>query len=86
MSPVHLRALESQGISQRTEKACSGPEDLEEDNLDKVVDGKTLREIIPTIPFTFKFNRNLKPEDWKDMDQVLQLNQLHKDLFQWSMV
>ncbi|MBW0483038.1 hypothetical protein O181_022753 [Austropuccinia psidii MF-1] len=77
--------LESQGTSQRTEKACSGPEDLEEDKLDTVVDGKTLREIIPTMPFTFKFNRNLKPEDWKDMDQVLQLNQLHKDLFQWSM-
>ncbi|MBW0468911.1 hypothetical protein O181_008626 [Austropuccinia psidii MF-1] len=27
----------------------------------------------------------LKPEDWKDMDQVLQLHQLLKDLFQWSM-
>ncbi|MBW0583562.1 hypothetical protein O181_123277 [Austropuccinia psidii MF-1] len=24
-------------------------------------------------------------EDWKDMDQVLQLHQLLKDLFQWSM-
>ncbi|MBW0506855.1 hypothetical protein O181_046570 [Austropuccinia psidii MF-1] len=49
------------------------------------MDGKKLREIIPTLKFTFKFNRNLKPEDWKDMDQVLQLHQLHKDLFQWSM-
>ncbi|MBW0468002.1 hypothetical protein O181_007717 [Austropuccinia psidii MF-1] len=28
---------------------------------------------------------NLKPEDWKDMDQVLQIQQLLKDLFQWSM-
>ncbi|MBW0463974.1 hypothetical protein O181_003689 [Austropuccinia psidii MF-1] len=68
-----------------TEKVCPEPEDLGEDTLDTVVDGKTLREIIPTLPFTFEFNRNLKPEDWKDMNQVLQLHQLLKDLFQWSM-
>ncbi|MBW0592753.1 hypothetical protein O181_132468 [Austropuccinia psidii MF-1] len=44
-----------------------------------------MREIISTLPFTLQFNRNLKAEDWKDMDQVLQLHQLLKDLFQWSM-
>ncbi|MBW0559987.1 hypothetical protein O181_099702 [Austropuccinia psidii MF-1] len=44
-----------------------------------------MREIISTLPFTLHFNRNLKPEDRKDMDQVLQLHQLLKDLFQWSM-
>ncbi|MBW0533477.1 hypothetical protein O181_073192 [Austropuccinia psidii MF-1] len=55
--------LESQGTSQRTENACPEPEDLEENTLDTVVDGKKLREIIPTLPFTFQFNRNLKPED-----------------------
>ncbi|MBW0525866.1 hypothetical protein O181_065581 [Austropuccinia psidii MF-1] len=60
--------LESQGTSKRTEKACSEPEDLEEDTLDTTMDGKTLSEIIPTLPFTFKFNRNPRPEDWKDMD------------------
>ncbi|MBW0541572.1 hypothetical protein O181_081287 [Austropuccinia psidii MF-1] len=48
------------------EKACPEPEDLEEDSLDTAVDGKTLMEIIPTLPFTFQFNRNLKPEDWMD--------------------
>ncbi|MBW0476157.1 hypothetical protein O181_015872 [Austropuccinia psidii MF-1] len=42
-------------------------------------------EIIPTLPFTFQFNRNLKPEDWNNMGQVLQLHQLLKDLFQCSM-
>ncbi|MBW0516515.1 hypothetical protein O181_056230 [Austropuccinia psidii MF-1] len=72
-------------INQRTEKACQEPEDLEEDTLDTVIDGKTLRELIPTLPFTFQLNRNLKQEDWEDMDQVLQLHQLLKDLFQWSM-
>ncbi|MBW0480101.1 hypothetical protein O181_019816 [Austropuccinia psidii MF-1] len=58
---------------------------MEEDTLDTVVDGKTLREIIPTLPFKFQFNRHFKPEDRKDMDQVLQLHKLLKDLFQWSM-
>ncbi|MBW0461048.1 hypothetical protein O181_000763 [Austropuccinia psidii MF-1] len=73
MSPVHLR-------NQPEER-----EGLEGNTLDTVVDGKTLREIIPTWPFTFQLNRNLKPEDWKDMNQVLQLHQLLKDLFQWGM-
>ncbi|MBW0464552.1 hypothetical protein O181_004267 [Austropuccinia psidii MF-1] len=72
-------------ISQGTEKACLEQEDLEEETLDTVVDGKTLREIIPTLPFTFQLNRNLKSEDWNDMDQLLQLHQLLKDLSQWSM-
>ncbi|MBW0586184.1 hypothetical protein O181_125899 [Austropuccinia psidii MF-1] len=53
--------------------------------MDTVVDGKTLREIIQTLPFTFQFSRNLEQEDWIDMDQVLQLYQLLKDIFQWSM-
>ncbi|MBW0539617.1 hypothetical protein O181_079332 [Austropuccinia psidii MF-1] len=44
-----------------------------------------MREIISTFPFTLHFNRDLKPEDWKNMDQALQLHQLLKDLFQWSM-
>ncbi|MBW0488713.1 hypothetical protein O181_028428 [Austropuccinia psidii MF-1] len=77
--------LLSQGTSQRTEKACRELKDLKEDTLDTMVDGKTLREIIATLPFTFQFNRNLKPEDWKYMDKVLQLHQLPKDILQWSM-
>ncbi|MBW0487758.1 hypothetical protein O181_027473 [Austropuccinia psidii MF-1] len=75
--------LTSKGTNQRTENDFSEPEDLEEDTFDTVVDGKKLREIIHTLPFSFQFNRNLKPEDWKDMDQVLQLHQLLKDSFQW---
>ncbi|MBW0513784.1 hypothetical protein O181_053499 [Austropuccinia psidii MF-1] len=77
--------LVSKGTSQRTENSCPEPEDLEEDPLDTVVDGKILREIIPTLPFTFQFNRNLKPVNWKDMDQALKLHQILKDLFQWNM-
>ncbi|MBW0570829.1 hypothetical protein O181_110544, partial [Austropuccinia psidii MF-1] len=77
--------LASNQTNRRTEKPCPEPEDLEEDTLDTVVDGNTLREIMPTPPFTFQFNRNLKPEDWRDMDQVIQLHQLLEDLFQWSM-
>ncbi|MBW0587032.1 hypothetical protein O181_126747, partial [Austropuccinia psidii MF-1] len=78
-------ALASKGTNQRTDKACPEPEDLEEDTLETVVDCKKLREIIQNLPFTIQLNRNLKPEDWKDMDQVHQLHQLLKDLFQWSM-
>ncbi|MBW0484539.1 hypothetical protein O181_024254 [Austropuccinia psidii MF-1] len=85
MSPVHLRNVviprnqleDREGLS-RTRRPGRG-------HLDTVVDGKTLREIIPTLPLTFQFNRNLKPEDWKDMDQVLKIHQLLKELFQWSM-
>ncbi|MBW0515160.1 hypothetical protein O181_054875 [Austropuccinia psidii MF-1] len=77
-------ALACKGINQRTEKAFPEPEALEEDTLDVVVDGKTLREIMPTLPLAFQLNRNLNLEDWKDIDQVLQLHQLLKDLFQCS--
>ncbi|MBW0512696.1 hypothetical protein O181_052411 [Austropuccinia psidii MF-1] len=79
MSLVHLRNL---GFQRNKPEDREG---LKEDTLETVVDGKTLREIIPTRPFTFQFNRNLRPEDWKDMDQVLQLHQLLKYLFKWSM-
>ncbi|MBW0527314.1 hypothetical protein O181_067029 [Austropuccinia psidii MF-1] len=71
--------LASKGTNQRTEKACPEPEDPEEDTLDTVVDGKAMKEIISALRFTLQFNRNLKPEDWKDIDQVLQLHQLLKD-------
>ncbi|MBW0566165.1 hypothetical protein O181_105880 [Austropuccinia psidii MF-1] len=74
--------LASKGTSQRTEKASPEPEDLEEDTLDTVVDGKTLREIIPTLSFTFQFNSNLKPQDFNNMDQAPQLHELLKDLVQ----
>ncbi|MBW0546123.1 hypothetical protein O181_085838 [Austropuccinia psidii MF-1] len=77
--------LESQETNQRTEKDCSEPTYQGLDTLDTIVDGKTLSEIIPNLQFTFQFNRNLKPEEWKDMDQLLQLHQLLKDVFQWSM-
>ncbi|MBW0520620.1 hypothetical protein O181_060335 [Austropuccinia psidii MF-1] len=42
-------------------------------------------DTISTLPFTLQFNGNLKPEDWRDMYQVLWLLQLLRDLFQWSM-
>ncbi|MBW0502366.1 hypothetical protein O181_042081 [Austropuccinia psidii MF-1] len=85
MFPVHLGNLGIPEISQRTDKACAEPEYHKQDIFDTVVDGKTLREIRPTISFTLQFNRNLKPEDWKDMDQDLQLHQLLQDPLQWSM-
>ncbi|MBW0473567.1 hypothetical protein O181_013282 [Austropuccinia psidii MF-1] len=53
--------------------------------MDIIIDGRKLREIIPTLSFTLQFNGNLKPEEWKNMDQVPQLHQLLKDLLQWTM-
>ncbi|MBW0477918.1 hypothetical protein O181_017633 [Austropuccinia psidii MF-1] len=53
--------------------------------MDTIIDGRTLRQIIPTMPFTFKFNGTLKPKDWKYMGQVLQLHQLLNNHFQCRM-
>ncbi|MBW0559482.1 hypothetical protein O181_099197 [Austropuccinia psidii MF-1] len=50
-----------------------------------MVDLRKFRKIIPMLPLTFQFNRNIKLEDWKDMDKDLQPDQLLKDLLQWSM-
>ncbi|MBW0475768.1 hypothetical protein O181_015483 [Austropuccinia psidii MF-1] len=50
--------LESQETSQRTDQDCSKPNDQ---GLDSIVDGRTLREIIPMLPFTFQWKKNLKP-------------------------
>ncbi|MBW0485406.1 hypothetical protein O181_025121 [Austropuccinia psidii MF-1] len=77
--------MASKGTNQSTEKVCPEPEDLKYDTLDIVVDGKTMREIISPLPFTLQLNGELQSEDWKDMDKVLHLHQLLKDLFQWSM-
>ncbi|MBW0546658.1 hypothetical protein O181_086373, partial [Austropuccinia psidii MF-1] len=43
MSPVHLRNLGFQQNQPEDREACPEPEDLEEDTMDTVVDGKTLR-------------------------------------------
>ncbi|MBW0564071.1 hypothetical protein O181_103786 [Austropuccinia psidii MF-1] len=86
MSPVHLRDLGFQRIQPEDREGFSTTSRPGRGHLGHIggwqdIEGK----IIPTLPFTIQFNRNLKPEDWKDMDQVLQLHQLLKDLFQWSM-
>ncbi|MBW0494877.1 hypothetical protein O181_034592 [Austropuccinia psidii MF-1] len=43
--------LESQGTSQKKDQ--NFPESEDQDTLDTIVDCKTLREIIPTLPFAF---------------------------------
>ncbi|MBW0463902.1 hypothetical protein O181_003617 [Austropuccinia psidii MF-1] len=77
--------MESQGASQRKDHKCSESEDQVLETMDTIIDGRTLRVIIPTLPSTPPFNGNLKPEDWKDMDQGLKLHQFPRYLFQWSM-
>ncbi|MBW0526362.1 hypothetical protein O181_066077 [Austropuccinia psidii MF-1] len=73
MSPVDLRDLEV---------TRNQPEDQ---ILERMVHGRTIRELITTLPFTLKFNRKLEPEDLTDMGQVIQLHQLLKDFFQRGM-
>ncbi|MBW0475593.1 hypothetical protein O181_015308 [Austropuccinia psidii MF-1] len=77
-----VKVLESQGTSKRKDKHCSKPQDQ---GLDTIVDSRKLSEVIPMLPFTFQFKENLKLEDWKNMDQVLQRHKLLKDVFQWRM-
>ncbi|MBW0539702.1 hypothetical protein O181_079417 [Austropuccinia psidii MF-1] len=85
MSPVHLRNLgfqrnqpeDKDGLS-RTRRPGGG-------HLGHSGGWKDIGEIIPTLRFRYQFNRNLIKEEWRDMDQVLQLHQLLKDLFQWRM-
>ncbi|MBW0470107.1 hypothetical protein O181_009822 [Austropuccinia psidii MF-1] len=85
MSPLHCRNLGFQRNQAKDREGLSRTKRHGGGYLGHSGGWQTLREIIPTLPFTFKFNRNIKPEDWKDIDQTLQLNQLFKDLFQWSM-
>ncbi|MBW0590110.1 hypothetical protein O181_129825 [Austropuccinia psidii MF-1] len=85
MSPVHLRNLviprdhpeDRQGLFRMP---IPGTKHLGHNS-----GCKPLREIILTLTFTFQLKRNLKPEDWNNMDQALQLHQLLKDLLEWNM-
>ncbi|MBW0563843.1 hypothetical protein O181_103558 [Austropuccinia psidii MF-1] len=85
MSPVHLRDLGFQSNQPGDRESPSRTRRPETGHLGHSGGWQTLREVIPTLPFTFQFNRNLRPGGWKHMDQVLQLHQLLKDFFQWSM-
>ncbi|MBW0498301.1 hypothetical protein O181_038016 [Austropuccinia psidii MF-1] len=82
---VHLRDLGFQRHQPEDREGLSRTRRPGRGHLGHSGGWKDIEGNIPTLPFTFKFNRNLKPEDWKDMDQVLQLHQLFKDLFQWNM-
>ncbi|MBW0569206.1 hypothetical protein O181_108921 [Austropuccinia psidii MF-1] len=85
MSPVNLRNLGIPRNQPEDREGLSRNSRLGRGHLGNSGGWMTLREIIPTLPITFKFNTNLKQEDWKDMDQVPHLHQLLKDLFQWSL-
>ncbi|MBW0519264.1 hypothetical protein O181_058979 [Austropuccinia psidii MF-1] len=85
MSPVHLRNLgfqrnqpEDRGGLSRTRRPGGGH--LGDSGGWKEIDRNNTHS---ATPISIQ-KRHLKPEDWKDMDQCLQLHQLLKDLFQWS--
>ncbi|MBW0551140.1 hypothetical protein O181_090855 [Austropuccinia psidii MF-1] len=85
MSPVHLRDLGFQTHQPEEREGLSTTTLPVGGHLVHSNGWKDIEGIIPTLPFTFQFNRKINPEDWKDMDQVLQLQKLLKGLFQWSM-
>ncbi|MBW0553530.1 hypothetical protein O181_093245 [Austropuccinia psidii MF-1] len=85
MSPVYLRDLGFQRNQPEDREGLSRTRRSGRGNLGHSGGWKNNGEIISTLPFTLHFNRNLKPEEWKDMDQVLKLHQILKDIFQWSM-
>ncbi|MBW0503323.1 hypothetical protein O181_043038 [Austropuccinia psidii MF-1] len=74
MSPVHLRNLGFQRNQPEDRKGLSRTRRPARGHLGHSGDGKTMREIISTLPFTLQFKRSLTPEELKDMDQVLQLH------------
>ncbi|MBW0537610.1 hypothetical protein O181_077325 [Austropuccinia psidii MF-1] len=86
MSPVHLRNLGFQRNQTEDREGLSRTRRPGRGHLGKSGGWQDTEEnhIHPAIPF-FQFNQNLKPEDWKGMAQVLQLHQILKDLFQWTM-
>ncbi|MBW0498673.1 hypothetical protein O181_038388 [Austropuccinia psidii MF-1] len=85
MSPVHLRYLGFQRNQPEDREGLSRARRTGRGHLGQSGGWQDTEGNKTTLSFTFQFNRNLKSEDWKDMDKVLQLHQIPKDLFQWSM-
>ncbi|MBW0465612.1 hypothetical protein O181_005327 [Austropuccinia psidii MF-1] len=85
MSPVHLRNLGFQRNQPEDREVLSRARRPGRGHLGHSGGWQDTEENHTHSSIHFQFNRNLKAEDWKDMDQVLQLHQLLKDLFQWSM-
>ncbi|MBW0463272.1 hypothetical protein O181_002987 [Austropuccinia psidii MF-1] len=47
--------------------------------------GLQIRELLLEVSFQIKFNPEFQKGDWKDEEQVMQIQKLLKDLFTWSM-
>ncbi|MBW0480386.1 hypothetical protein O181_020101 [Austropuccinia psidii MF-1] len=85
MSLYNSETLLSKGTRRKTEKACPEPEDLEEDTLDTVVDGMTLKEIIPTLTFTFQYTETPNQRTGRIWIKFFSFTNFSKTFFQWSM-
>ncbi|MBW0473656.1 hypothetical protein O181_013371 [Austropuccinia psidii MF-1] len=81
MSPVHLRNLGFQTKKPEDRKGLSRSRRPGGGHPGHSGGWQYIEGNYTHSPFPFQFNRNLKPEDWKDMNQVLQLHQLLKNLF-----
>ncbi|MBW0516282.1 hypothetical protein O181_055997 [Austropuccinia psidii MF-1] len=85
MSPVHLRNLGYQRKQPEDREGLSRTRRPEIGHLGHSGGWQDTEGNHTHLAIHFPINRNLKPEYWKDMNQVLQLHQLLQDLFQWSM-
>ncbi|MBW0504808.1 hypothetical protein O181_044523 [Austropuccinia psidii MF-1] len=85
MSPVHLRNLAFQRNQPEAREGLSRTRRRGKVHVGQSGEWQDTEGNHTHPAIHLQFNRNLKPEHWKDMDQVLQLHKLLKDLFQWSM-
>ncbi|MBW0556120.1 hypothetical protein O181_095835 [Austropuccinia psidii MF-1] len=71
MSPVHLRNLGFQRNQPEDREGLSRTRRPGRGHLGHSGGWQDTEGNHTTLPFTFQFNRKLKPENWKDMDQAL---------------
>ncbi|MBW0521492.1 hypothetical protein O181_061207 [Austropuccinia psidii MF-1] len=81
ISPVHLRDLCFQRNQQEDREGLSRTRRPGKGHLGNSGGWQETEGYHTHLPFTFQINRSLKPKDWNDMDQVLQLHQLLKAFF-----
>ncbi|MBW0532204.1 hypothetical protein O181_071919 [Austropuccinia psidii MF-1] len=82
MSPVHLRDL---GVPRSQPEEITGMFRSRRPAFGKHGEWKETQGNHSHTPIHFQFSIHLKTEDWPDIDQVLQLHQLLKYLFQRSL-
>ncbi|MBW0498031.1 hypothetical protein O181_037746 [Austropuccinia psidii MF-1] len=85
MSPIHLRDLDISRNQPEDREGLSRTRRPGRRHLGHSGGWQDIKENSTHSAIHFSIQQKPQTKDWKDMDQVLQLHQLLKDLFQWSM-